>query len=107
MMEDKIREYEADVHLLQEEAKKRLKAWGKKFEVQTQVLTGPTRGTRFTVEVKNAETTELKVFEGTFEARDRKGGKPVLVEAGFSVIATKDGISTPQPFADTARWWEK
>jgi len=58
------------------------------------------RGTRFSVELKNEETTEIAVFEGSVEAGDSKGEKRVLVEEGFKVIVTKDGISGPQKIGD-------
>ena len=65
------------------------------------------RGTKFTVELKNGETTELMVLEGAIEASDLKGEKRVLVEEGFKVIMTKDGISEPQKITEIEKWWEK
>ncbi len=65
------------------------------------------RGTRFSVELKNGETTEITVFEGSVEAGDLKGEKRILVEEGFKVIVTKDGISGPQKITEIDKWWDK
>jgi hypothetical protein len=94
------REYEAVIKSLRARAQK-------KFEVRTPAWVMAVRGTKFTVELKNGETTEIAVFEGSVEAGDLKGEKRVLVEEGFKVIMTKDGISGPQKIADVEKWWEK
>ena len=94
------KEYEAVIKSLRARAQK-------KFEVRTGAGTGSVRGTKFTVELKNGETTELMVLEGAIEASDLKGEKRVLVEEGFKVIMTKDGISEPQKITEIEKWWEK
>ena len=94
------KEYEAVIKSLRARAQK-------KFEVRAGAGGGAVRGTRFSVELKNGETTEITVFEGSVEADDSKGEKRVLVEEGFKVIVTKDGISGPQKIADIEKWWDK
>ena len=94
------KEYEAVIKSLRARAQN-------KFEVRTPSWAMAVRGTRFSVELKNEETTEITVFEGSVEAGDLKGEKRVLVEEGFKVIITKDGISAPQKITETDKWWDK
>jgi ferric-dicitrate binding protein FerR (iron transport regulator) len=94
------KEYEAVIKALRARAQK-------KFEVRTPAWAMAVRGTKFTVELKKGETTEISVFEGSVEAGDLKGEKRILVEEGFKVIMTKDGISGPQKITDIEKWWEK
>jgi ferric-dicitrate binding protein FerR (iron transport regulator) len=51
--------------------------------------------------------TEIAIFEGAVDVGDAECAKQVLVEQGFKVIVTKDGISEPQKVADIDKWWEK
>jgi hypothetical protein len=94
------KEYEAVIKSLRARAQK-------KFEVRTPSWAMAVRGTRFSVELKNDETTEISVFEGSVEAGDLKGEKRILVEEGFKVIMTKDEISEPQKITDIEKWWDK
>jgi ferric-dicitrate binding protein FerR (iron transport regulator) len=94
------KEYEAVIKSLRARAQK-------KFEIRAPSWVMAVRGTKFTVELKNGETTEMTVFEGSVEAGDLRGEKRVLVEEGFKVIMTKDGISGPQKIADVEKWWDK
>jgi len=94
------KEYEAVIKSLRARAQK-------KFEVRTPSWAMAVRGTKFSVELKNGEATEITVFEGSVEAGDLKGEKRILVEEGFKVIVTKDGISGPQKITEIDKWWDK
>jgi hypothetical protein len=84
-----------------------VRRWTRKFEVRSGPWAMAVRGTKFSVEITDGETTEITVFEGTVEASDAKGEKRVLVEAGFKSVVTKDGVSEPRPATDARKWWEK
>lgn len=107
MLQDKMKEYGDDLLALPGVGQARLRNWAKKFEVRTPIGAAAVRGTKFAVELKDEDTTEIAVLEGAVEASDLKGEKRVLVEEGFKVIVTKDGISEPQKIADIEKWWEK
>lgn len=79
----------------------------KKFEMRTSCGGGAVRGTKFSVELKNGEEAEFAVHEGAVEVSDLRGEKTVLVEAGFKVVATKNGISEPAKIGEIVKWWEK
>jgi len=107
MMRDKMKEYGDDLLDLPKRGWTSLENRIKKLEVRTINWAIAVRGTKFTVELKDEETTEITVLEGAVEASDVKGGKPVLVEEGFRVIMTKGEISEPQKIVDVEKWWEK
>jgi hypothetical protein len=50
---------------------------------------------RFDIEIRSVGMTEIAVQEGSVEVGDLKGEKRVLVEEGYRVTVTKDGISAP------------
>jgi len=108
MLEEKTKQFGSDFQTVANVSEKEFEAVikslraraQKKFEVRTPNCAVAVRGTRFSVELKNEETTEIAVFEGSVEAGDSKGEKRVLVEEGFKVIVTKDGISGPQKIGD-------
>lgn len=104
MLQDKIADYGHDLLRLQRLVQAGIK---KKLEIYTPVFTASTRGTKFIVEVRAEGATELTVVEGTVEASDLKGEKQALVEEGFRVIVTKDGISKPQKIVDLDKWWDR
>jgi hypothetical protein len=79
----------------------------KKFEVRTPNCGCSVRGTRFSVELRGGDTTEIAVFEGSVEAAHVKGEQRLLVEEGFKAVLTKDGISGPQKITDMDKWWER
>ena len=113
-LQDKMKEYGDDLLALPGlgEAKyealiQGVRKWKKKFEVRTRDSVVAVRGTKFSVDLKDEGTTEITVLEGAVEAGDLKGERKVLVEEGFRVIVTKDGISEPQKTADIDRWWDK
>jgi hypothetical protein len=94
------KEYEAVIKSLRARAQKR-------FEVRTPSFAMSVRGTRFSFELKNGEATKIAVFEGSVEAGDLNGENRVLVEEGFKVIVTKEGISGPQKITEIEKWWEQ
>jgi hypothetical protein len=81
--------------------------YAKKFEIRTPGFAMAVRGTRLSVELKDGEATEIAVFEGSVEAGDVKGEKQILVEEGFKVLLTKNGISGPHKITDMDKWWER
>jgi ferric-dicitrate binding protein FerR (iron transport regulator) len=111
MLQDKMGQYRNELLALPGTAWDKSEAWfrrlAKKFEVRTIPHAMAVRGTRFSVEIRDGDTTDLLVFEGSVEMSDHKGEQTVLVEQGFKVVATKDGISEPQKIADIDKWWEK
>ncbi|MFN3921841.1 MAG: hypothetical protein ACK4K4_05530, partial [Caldimicrobium sp.] len=76
-----------------------------KIRCPTAVI-GP-RGTKFVVEVKNPDMTEIMVLEGSVEVSSLTGDKKVIVNEGYKVIVTKDGIEQPEKIIDIDKWWEK
>ncbi len=104
MLQDKIADYGHDLLHLQRLVQASVR---RKLEIRTPASTACVRGTKFSVEVRAEGATELTVVEGTVEASDLKGEKQVLVEEGFRVIVTKDGISKPQKIVDLDKWWDK
>ena len=114
MLQEKAKQFGSDFQTVANFSEKEFEAvikslarYHKRFEVHTPTSVIANRGTRFSVELKNEETTEIAVFEGSVEASDPKGEKQVLVEEGFKVIVTKDGILGPQKIADIEKWWDK
>jgi ferric-dicitrate binding protein FerR (iron transport regulator) len=118
MLQEKAKQFGSDFQTVANVSEKEFEAvikglraryarYHKRFEVHTPTSVTAPRGTRFSVELKNEETTEITVFEGSVEAGDSKGEKRVLVEEGFKVIVTKDGISGPQKITETDKWWDK
>ena len=79
----------------------------KKFTLHTPNACCSVRGTKFTVGLMNSDGTEIAIFEGAVDVGDAECARQVLVDQGFKVIVTKDGISEPQKIADIDKWWEK
>lgn len=65
------------------------------------------RGTKYTVDVKNQDITEINVLEGSIEVSSLTGDKKVIVNEGYKVIATKNGIGNPEKITNIEKWWEK
>jgi hypothetical protein len=59
-------------------------------------------GARFSIEVKNEGTTEIIAIEGAVDVSDLRGEKHVLVEEGYRVTVTKNGISEPLKIPSSA-----
>ncbi len=107
MLQGKMKEYGKDLLSFPQKGWTGLENRINKLEVRTPGGGYAIRGTKFTVEIRSEETTELTVLEGTVEASDLTGGNPVLVEEGFRIIMTKREFSEPQKIADVEKWWEK
>jgi ferric-dicitrate binding protein FerR (iron transport regulator) len=107
LLQDKIDQYGDDLRAVPGVVQASFRRWARKFEIRTGDAIMSVRGTKFAVELKNDGTTEVTVLEGAVETSDLKGEKQVLVEEGFRVIATKDGISKPQKIVDLDKWWDK
>lgn len=72
--------------------------WKTKFEVRTGEGVCAIRGTQFSVDAKATSMT-VQVFESTVRVSDLKSEKMVEVNAGYSVVARKNGnISKPKAF---------
>ncbi len=70
----------------------------KKFEVKTSGAVLAIRGTTFLVNVK-AVSTMVQLIEGTLDVSNIKGDKTIELNAGYSVVARKNGkISAPKAF---------
>ena len=65
------------------------------------------RGTKYTVDVKDGNTTEINVLEGAVEISNIKGDKKIIVKEGYKAIVTIEGISDPQKILQIERWWER
>jgi hypothetical protein len=107
MLQDKMKEYRDDLLDLSKRGWTSTRNRINKLEVRTINYAMAVRGTKFTVELKDEETTAITVLEGAVEARDLKGENQVIVEEGFRVIMTKGGVANPQKIADLEKWWEK
>jgi hypothetical protein len=70
--------------------------FGKDLRLEVPQAVCAIRGTRLTVEVKADGTTDIQVLEGSVEVSDPGGRQRVVVEEGFKVTVTKQGISAPQ-----------
>lgn len=87
----------------------RMLRYSKKFEVRTPSAALAVRGTKFTVEVSDDNTTELKVFEGKVELSDPGTKRSVMVETGqVCRINKNENFPVVQPI-DTLKnnkWWQ-
>jgi ferric-dicitrate binding protein FerR (iron transport regulator) len=89
--------------------KKNIIIFKKKFKVRTVTAVTSVRATKFLVYEDDKMGTELMVLEGSVEMKGIKGGKTIIVNAGYKGTATKDGIlSDPQQIdlSTIERWWE-
>lgn len=64
------------------------------------------RGTKFTIEIKDNNTTEVMVFEGTVEISMPEKNKRLSVEAGNKVTIGLDGNIMVEKITQIKRWWE-
>jgi hypothetical protein len=120
-MEEKINAYKEDLKTVKDEFKQKIvdeynliirypENVRKKFEVRTLPFAASIRGTQFLVYEDDKKGTELIVIEGSVEMKGIKEGNTILVNTGYKVTATKDGIlSDPKKIDLTTieRWWEK
>lgn len=116
MLREKLKAYKEDLRTIveadEEERERALRMWmrefGRRFEVRTTTLAGTVRGTDFLVFLKDNNETELTVLKGSVELSDLQGKKKVIVDAGYKVTASKEGISEPQRIDLTKieRWWD-
>ena len=134
MMEEKISRYKSDTALVKDEVVDRLVEEHEKlqerlekaqkgynstsllwpllpgFEFRTSGFAGAVRQTEFLVFEDEKAGTELIVLEGVVDVKAIKGDNTFLVDAGYRIRATKDGvISRPEKIdqAKIERWWEK
>ena len=110
MLQDNAGHFEAEQDLKEAIARtrERIKEWtNRKFTMRTPSACCSFRGTKFIIGLMSSGGTEIAIFEGAVDVGDAECAKQVLVEQGFKVIVTKDGISEPQKVADIDKWWEK
>lgn len=103
-LEETIEKYRLDLQTTKDEVKQRIvdefnatkasvkKKITKKFEVRTPAGAMSVRGTRFIVRLDGPERTEVIVFEGSVEIRPLRSSSSLVVEAGYRIIFSPDGI---------------
>ena len=83
--------------------------YSRKFEVRTPSAVLAVRGTKFTVEVTDDNTTELRVIEGRVEYINPGTSGNIMVESGqVCRINKNEGLPVTQP-VDTLninKWWQ-
>jgi len=125
MMEEKIKAYKEDLKTVKDATKQeklnayenylkglksRMQNMRKKFEIQTPATVSSPRGTEFLVFEDDKTGTEIIVLEGSVEMKVIKGGKTIIVNAGYKGAVTKDGkLSEPEKIdlSKIERWWER
>jgi hypothetical protein len=136
MVEEGVRRYKSDAAVVKDEAVGRLVDEYEKYQerkkmsrtgyhpqsslslwpllpapvVRTPTAVCAIRGTKFLVLEDEKRGTEVTVLEGAVEVKAAKGEGSVLVDAGFRIRTTKDGvISKPEKIdlKKIKRWWEK
>lgn len=135
MMEEKIRRYKSDTALVKDEVVGKLVEEHEKlqerlekakkggyrstsllwpllpgYEFRTPCIVLAIRGTKFMVFEDEKTGTEVIVLEGAVELKAIKGEKTFIVDAGYRILATKDGvISKPEKIdlKKIKRLWEK
>jgi hypothetical protein len=78
--------------------------------VNTSGVTCSIRGTKFMVFEDEKAGTEVIVLEGTVDVKAIKGDEAIHLDAGYRILASKDGIiSKPKKIypMKMKRWWEK
>ncbi len=107
-MKEVVEKYKKDIKTTKEWLDEYLKSLlNKRFKVNTPHAVIGVRGTKFVVEVKDIQSSELIVLEGSVEVGSLNGDKVVIVDEGYKVIATKNGIGDIEKITDIDRWWGK
>jgi hypothetical protein len=103
-LEETVEKYKLDLQRTKDEVKQRIvdefnatkaavkKKISKKFEVRTGSGAMSVRGTRFIVRLDGPERTEVIVFEGSVEIRPLRSSSSLVVEAGYRIIFSPNGI---------------
>ncbi len=104
-MEEVAKKYEKDIQTIKEEIDKYLKK--KRFKVKSSPIVSAPRATKLVVEVKDIQSAEIIVLEGSVEVSSLSGDKVVIVNEGYKVIATQKGIEGPEKITDLNKWWDE
>jgi len=103
-LEAMVEKYKLDLQTVKDEVKQRIvdeftatkanvkKKISKKFEVRTASGAMSVRGTRFIVRLDGPERTEVIVFEGAVEIMPLRSSSSLVVEAGYRIIFSPDGV---------------
>jgi len=110
-LNDFIKEYK-DAPLAIEESwknmKEKIRHWSEKqFELKTPTAICAVRGTRFIVEVKDKDISQIAVLEGAVEVINIKEGTNVVVEKGYSVTCENNQFIKQEKTGNIEKWWEK
>jgi tellurite resistance-related uncharacterized protein len=112
-MKEKIEQYKGDLKTIKDIKEEDIEyllehsKFNKKFVHKCPTAVLGIRGTKYTVDVRDGNTTEINVLEGSVEVSNVKGNKKIIVEEGYGAIATRNGISDPQKIGQIERWWER
>ncbi|HWQ99378.1 MAG TPA: FecR family protein [Candidatus Methylomirabilis sp.] len=69
---------------------------GRRYKIHGRPVSVSIRGTEFIMN-ETRDSTLLQVLEGSVEASDPQGKTTVLVQAGYQLISTEEGLGQPEP----------